>query len=259
MIRQHNAGIYTALLMWSPALAATLVLRLGGEPLAQLRASRASVRWMLIAWALTAATMTLVHVPVYVGRLVPFPDAAAVRDRAAALGIPNAPTAVVVIVLFIVVATSSMVRLAGPAFGEELGWRGLLTQSSCRRLGYIRGSLLVGAVWSTWHFPLMLGRVPIAGVVNFTIMIMGMAFAYSWLCLKSDSVWPTTVAHAVHNALVSSFFVKLAAPGPAANSWLDETGYTMALYGLLLAFAGVLSHRRWPALEAQSIQPLRTQ
>ena len=55
------------------------------------------------------------------------------------------------------------------AFGEELGWRGLLLTET-RRLGLLKSTLLIGAIWGIWHAPIVVQGHnypdhPIAGVL----------------------------------------------------------------------------------------------
>jgi len=61
--------------------------------------------------------------------------------------------------LFIIITSSILTGAtfnAVFAFGEEIGWRGLLLEELRNKLGYVKTTLLIGAIWSAWHFPLIL-------------------------------------------------------------------------------------------------------
>lgn len=100
--------------------------------------------------------------------------------------------------------------------GEELGWRGYLLPR-LRGIGRNRSLFVVGLVHTTWHLPLifltslyhsdgnMLLVLPL-----FTATIIAASYAFGYLRLATGSVWPATVAHAVHNgawALLGAFTV----------------------------------------------------
>jgi membrane protease YdiL (CAAX protease family) len=243
LIRHEHAGAYTAILMWCPAAAAALAKRYAGGGVGW---RPASARYVVGGAAVTAGVLALVHLPLFATGVVSW-DAHALAERATSLGLSGAPRGVIILVAALVLATSGMVRLAGPALGEEVGWRGWLVPEACGRLGYARGSLLTGVAWFAWHLPLLFGNATPAGMVNFAVMIVGMSFTYSWFRLRSGSVWPTTVMHALHNALVPSLFVKLAATGPAADRWLDETGDALGVMGIVLVIAFLFIQQRVPA------------
>ena len=80
---------------------------------------------------------------------------------------------------------------------------------------------------------------------------MGITLVYAWLRLQSNSVRPSTLMHATHNAfrdwILNEAFV--AAAGTA--NWLDEGGYPLAVVGAILDIIFALLPR--PDLEAHSI------
>jgi hypothetical protein len=63
--------------------------------------------------------------------------------------------------------------------GEEVGWRGFL-QGAVRPIGRIRGSLLIGLMWTAWHFnPTREGLIshlevllPVTVVISFLLMVL---------------------------------------------------------------------------------------
>src|SRR5215204_2611239 len=91
------------------------------------------------------------------------------------------------------------------ALAEEIGMRGYL-QPRLMSLGRTRALALVGLVFATWHTPLNL-LTPIFPVGNksislplFYATVVAASFVYGYLRLYTGSVWPASLAHAVHNA-----------------------------------------------------------
>ena len=90
--------------------------------------------------------------------------------------------------------------------GEELGWRGYMLPR-LRVIGRNRSLLAVGLVHATWHLPLIFlttlyhsdgNRLLVLPLFIGTLVAASYAFGY--LRLATGSIWPATVAHAVHNA-----------------------------------------------------------
>ncbi|MGD0144099.1 MAG: type II CAAX endopeptidase family protein [Rhizomicrobium sp.] len=232
---RHVGGFgYITFLMWSPALAAAFTVKVTGGNLGELGWRGSRWKWIFAGWAVTLVGLCIANGAVFVAAFVQFPTAAGLADTAKLTGLSGAPSTQLLFVYGVIIATAGMLRLAAPALGEELGWRGFLAPALCSRFGFAAGSLLSGFIWAAWHFPLMVGKVPLIALFDFTITITGMGVAYSWFRLKSNSVWPTTVMHGLHNAL-GAMFLKLAATGPAADTWLDETGYALPVMGVVLA------------------------
>src|SRR5919112_2606346 len=92
------------------------------------------------------------------------------------------------------------------ALFEEIGMRGYLLPKLLP-LGRRRALLLVGLVHAAWHMPLIF-LTPLyhtAGnklivVPLFVGTIVAASFVFGYLRIYAGSVWPASVAHAVHNA-----------------------------------------------------------
>ena len=87
---------------------------------------------------------------------------------------------------------------------EEIGMRGYL-QPRLMSLGRRRALLMVGLVWATWHMPLIfltpllpLGNKLISLPLFYGAVVAG-SFFYGYLRIYTGSVWPSTIAHGVHN------------------------------------------------------------
>jgi uncharacterized protein len=91
------------------------------------------------------------------------------------------------------------------ALAEEIGIRGYLLPKFLS-LGRSRALALSGLVWATWHMPLIL-LTPVFPVGNKLISlplfygtVVAASFFYGYLRIYTGSVWPSSIAHAVHNA-----------------------------------------------------------
>jgi uncharacterized protein len=91
---------------------------------------------------------------------------------------------------------------------EEIGMRGYL-QPRLMSLGRTRALFLVGLVFATWHMPLIFlapaaAEFPTGNLLLFFPLFYGTfiaaSFFFGYLRIYTGSIWPATIAHAVHNA-----------------------------------------------------------
>src|SRR3712207_1453550 len=91
------------------------------------------------------------------------------------------------------------------SLAEEIGIRGYLLPKLLS-LGRTRALALSGLVFATWHMPLILltPHFPVGNKVIslplFYATVVAASFVYGYLRLYTGSVWPASLAHAVHNA-----------------------------------------------------------
>jgi len=127
------------------------------------------------------------------------------------------------------------------ALGEEIGMRGYL-QPRLMSLGRTRGLLLVGLVWATWHMPLyyfVAKLFPVRNVLLFVPLFYGTivaaSFVFGYLRIYTGSVWPASIAHAVHNAAWSTLGVFTATSSPILVNL-----YLVGDYGILILIGTVI-------------------
>ncbi len=128
-------------------------------------------------------------------------------------------------------------------FGEELGWSGLLTHRLLAVTTFTRASLIRGAIWSLWHYPLVIvllpryrPGLPIAyALVCMTISVTAISFVYTWLRLASGSVWPAALLHAASSNFQDLFEHLTRDTGPT-HYITYEYGAGFALILLLVAW-----------------------
>ncbi|MCC6146686.1 MAG: CPBP family intramembrane metalloprotease [Anaerolineaceae bacterium] len=94
-------------------------------------------------------------------------------------------------------------------FGEEFGWRAYLLQKLLP-IGTRRAILISGTVVGIWHWPVILmghnyglnyAGFPVLGMLAMVWFCIGLSCFLSWVVLRSRSIWPAVIGHAVLNGL----------------------------------------------------------
>lgn len=127
-------------------------------------------------------------------------------------------------------------------FGEEFGWRGYLLPR-LMPLGGFWAALLVGLIWGLWHAPIIFldgyeynDPHSLGAVLMFLLFTIPTSFIFTWLRNRTQSIWPTVLAHAVINSVASTALLFVV----FKNVYL---GSIVGLLGIipLLAFAAWLT------------------
>ncbi len=93
---------------------------------------------------------------------------------------------------------------------EEVGWKGYCEDSIGNYMNWFRESLIFGAIWSFWHFPLLFIRgtyqaglmVNPLYVVNFFVSGIPLGYIITWVYLASDrSILACMIFHLFVNFL----------------------------------------------------------
>src|SRR5829696_3828385 len=131
------------------------------------------------------------------------------------------------------------------SLGEEIGMRGYL-QPRLMSLGRTRALLVVGLVWATWHMPLyyfVAKLFPVGNVLFFLPLFYGTivaaSFFFGYLRIYTGSIWPASIAHAVHNAAWESLAAFTVTSSPVLVNF-----YLVGDYGILIVI-GVAMGAIW--------------
>jgi membrane protease YdiL (CAAX protease family) len=126
------------------------------------------------------------------------------------------------------------------SLAEEIGIRGYLLPKLLA-LGRTRALALSGLVFATWHMPLIL-LTPVFPVGNKVISlplfygsVVAASFVYGYLRLYTGSVWPASLAHAVHNAAWGALGAFTVTSYPVIVN-----KYLVGDYGLLILVGAVI-------------------
>lgn len=135
------------------------------------------------------------------------------------------------------------------AFGEEGGWRGYMMPKLIELVGTKKAVFIGGILWGLWHAPLTcIGHnfgVDYAGFPYLGILFMCMDCTFmgiilTYVTVKSGSIWPAAIMHAVNNqnpsilyGFVNTEVVNQLSPHPLVG-WLGLLLPVMLLGGLCL-------------------------
>ena len=126
------------------------------------------------------------------------------------------------------------------SLAEEIGIRGYLLPKLLA-LGRTRALTYSGLVFATWHMPLIL-LTPVFPVGNkwislplFYATVVAASFVYGYLRLYTGSVWPASLAHAVHNAAWDSLGAVTATSYPVLVN-----KYLVGDFGVLILVGAVI-------------------
>jgi membrane protease YdiL (CAAX protease family) len=125
---------------------------------------------------------------------------------------------------------------------EEIGMRGYLLPKLLS-LGRTRALALSGLVWATWHMPIYYFLAPLFPVGNVLLFlplffgsIVAASFIFGYLRIYTGSVWPASIAHAVHNAAWGTFAAFTATSYPVLVNL-----YLVGDYGILIVVGAVVA------------------
>src|SRR3712207_6108214 len=126
------------------------------------------------------------------------------------------------------------------SLAEEIGIRGYLLPQLLS-LGRTRALALSGLVFATWHMPLIfltpffpVGKKGIS-LPLFYGTVVAASFVYGYLRLYRGSVWPASLAHAVHNAAWGALGAFTATSFPVIVN-----KYLVGDYGILILVGAVI-------------------
>jgi membrane protease YdiL (CAAX protease family) len=244
-------GLYVAGLMWCPAAAAIATCYIRRVDFNALGLRWGGARYALLSYATPLAYATIGYGLIWLFGFGFFPDPGALAAIAQKLGwTVTSPIAFIPLYLLLI-GTTQMISSLAHALGEEIGWRGLLTPLMVERLGFTKGSIVVGVIWAAWHMPLLLFADYNSGtpwwfsMPCFCALTIGCSVIMTWFRLMSNSVWPCAILHASHNLFIQGFFTPLTGTrGTLTPYVIDEFGVAVPLIIVLFAIGFWLNRGR---------------
>lgn len=136
--------------------------------------------------------------------------------------------------------------------GEELGWRGLMTEET-KGLGFWKSNLLIGTTWGLWHAPIILmghnyPNYPYLGIFMMVLFCISLSFIFAYIRYKSRTVFGPCVIHGMINATGALFLFTVAGGHELFSS---IAGWAGIIASLLLTISIALSDPRFIATYPQ--------
>lgn len=188
---------------WGPSVAALIVTRRTGGGEAVRRMTRALVAWRVPArwYVVTFALPPLISVA---SLLIADHGSATLHQFNWAAALRNLPIVYAIALPF------------GP-LGEEIGWRGFALPRLMSRFGPVRATLLLGAIWTLWHAPMMLWspgaalpsfmRLPASSVAIYLVQTTAETALMTYLFVRTNgSVLLAVIAHLTFNTAEAVVF-----------------------------------------------------
>ena len=238
IIALYPSRIYIGALMWSPAVAAILTLKLTGRPIASLPWNWGRWKYIRLSYWVPALYVLLTYLLIWIFHLGGLANTQMILEWAEEIGLVGIGTlspVVSIIVAVVLMGTVGVIRAMATTLGEEIGWRGFFIQELRKVLSFTGVSFVSGTVWAFWHFPLIAAygtNIPLE-MAAFFVTIVSMSFMMTYYTFKSNSLWPAVIFHAVSNVYVQKIFPPLTSEMEGTQHWLGEYGIMFALVTFL--------------------------
>lgn len=235
-------GLYVVGLMWSPGVAGLLTRYIYQGNLEGHGWGWGKTKYQWMSYLLPLGYAGVVYVLVWLTGLGGFFNREFITAIARDAGWDSMPGLVQLLLYFVFLGILGMARGSSTALGEELGWRGFLVPELAKVMSFTKVSMLSGSIWAVWHYPILLfadynsGTPLWYALLCFTIMAVGISFAFAWLRLKSGSVWTAMLLHASHNLFIQSIFDPITVDTGVTKYVSGEFGCGLAISSLVVAF-----------------------
>ncbi len=234
IVTLYPSSIYIGGLMWCPALAAIITLKLKGRAISSLNWKWG--HWNYIRWSyfVPAVYVLSTYILIWLFGFGGLANKEMMLDWAKELelvGIGTLNPTLAVIVAVILLGTVGVIRSMATTLGEEIGWRGFFIYELRKVLSFTGVSLFSGIIWASWHWPLIVyygGNIALE-MTTFFIVIISMSFMMTYYTFQSKSVWPAVIFHAVSNVYVQKIFPPLTSKIEGTEHWLGENGSMFAI------------------------------
>ncbi|PKG31178.1 MAG: CPBP family intramembrane metalloprotease [Methanoregula sp.] len=236
--------VYAVGAMWGPTVAAIATRLIWQRNLAGFALGLGDLKWVAIGILLPVAAGLVMFGTAWLTGIAPF----SLEGAAGVFAVSFLPAFMGAIAFNLFAAA-----------GVEFGWRGFLVPELARFMGFTELALISAAIWTAWHFPLILfGSYHGAGSILYSLAVfipsvMGAGIILAWLRLASGSVWVAILFHGFWNYFIQQFYPLLTTTTEAGQAMLGEFGWFCAAFYVALALVFWHFRDRLPTLPADRV------
>jgi membrane protease YdiL (CAAX protease family) len=234
-------GLFVLGLMWCPAVAALITCRISGIPIKEMGWKLKPAKYIAYSYLLPIAYAFVTYLIIWITKGGGFYNKEFVEVISMRSGFPGIPAGMAIAYYALITGTTGMIGSMLSALGEEIGWRGFLVPQLAKNYSFAKTSIIVGIIWSLWHYPILLfadynnGAPAWFSLTCFTVMVIAISFAFAWFRLKSGSLLTGVVLHASHNLFIQSIFTPLTFDTGNTKYFIDEFGIGLPIACVIIA------------------------
>ncbi|MCY2685952.1 CPBP family intramembrane glutamic endopeptidase [Salinimicrobium sp. TH3] len=227
--------------MWVPGIAALIATFSTKRKFSEF-GWKLNLKWMGYGWLLPILYGGIAYSIIWISGLGAMPKDTFLERARLTLGMDNPNDIVIIISAFFFISILNLLPNMILVLGEELGWRGFLVPEMIKITTFRNTALISGSIWFFWHLPgIISGNYGNAAtplwfqLACFFILVLAGAIILTWLRLKSNSLWPAVIFHAVHNGVIQSFYTNLTADTGNTDYFIGEFGIMVPLVSAVIA------------------------
>ena len=234
IVNLYPSRIYVGAIMWCPAIATFITLKIKGRKISSLHWNWGNSKYMRWSYLVPALYGIITYIFIWIFGFGNLANSEAITEWGKELGLFGIgtlnPTSITIIAIMLL-ATIEVIRASATTLGEEIGWRGFFIYELRKVLSFTGVSIFSGLIWSFWHWPLLVyySNNVLLEFTTFTIVIVSMSFIMTYYTFKSKSLWPAVIFHAVSNVYIQKIMPPLTIKVEGTEQWLGENGIMFAI------------------------------
>jgi membrane protease YdiL (CAAX protease family) len=240
IVKLYPSSIYVGALMWCPAIAAIITLKIKGRSISSLNWNWGNWKYIRLSYFIPALYVFVTYSLIWVLGFGGFASGESIMrwaEEQGLVGIGTLSPTLAIIIGAILLASIGVIKAMSTVLGEEIGWRGFLIYEARKVLSYTGVALFVGFIWALWHWPILFyySSNVVLEFITFFVFVISMSFIMTYFAFKSKSLWPGVIFHSVSNVYVQKIFPPLTSKIEGKEHWLGENGIMFAIVTFVFA------------------------
>ncbi len=229
IVNLYPSRIYVGAIMWCPAIAAFITLKIKGRKISSLNWNWGDWKYIRLSYFIPALSGLITYILIWIFGFGNLANAEVITEWAKELqlmGIGTLDTIPIVVIAILLLGTVEVIRSAATTLGEEIGWRGFFIYELRKVFSFTGVSVFSGIIWAAWHWPLFVyySNNAILEFSAFLTTCIFMSFTMTYYTFKSKSLWPAVIFHAVSNVYIQKIMPPLTTKIEGTEHWLGENG-----------------------------------